>query len=131
MKSLIVTLMCFAAGFAHAGTVTIEPTPCVNAYYCLNAKNSANEPINVVTYSQHYGRLVMLINNVTWDSGLWALLGYGTALVNVPLYDGISVIHVSITFAGGQITGPCVQEGRVCVFPRAPVSIESGTIVTP
>jgi hypothetical protein len=131
MKGLILSLMCFAAGFAHAGTVTIEPTPCVNAYYCLNVNNSANEPINVITYSQHYGRLVMFINNVVWDSGLWALLGYGTALVNVPLYDGTRVIHVSITFAGGQVTGPCVQQGRVCVFPHAPVSIEGGAIVTP
>ena len=131
MKGLILSLMCFAAGLAHAGTVTIEPTPCVNAYYCLNVNNSANEPINVVTYSQHYGRLVMFINNVVWDSGLWALLGYGTALVNVPLYDGTRVIHVSITFAGGQVTGPCVQQGRVCVFPHAPVSIEGGAIVTP
>jgi hypothetical protein len=131
MKGLILSLMCFATAFAHAGTVTIEPTPCMNAYYCLNVNNSANEPIEVITYSEHYGRLVVFINNVVWDSGLWALLGYGTTLVNVPLYDGTSVIHVSITFAGGQVTGPCVREGRVCVYPHAPVSIVGGTIVTP
>jgi hypothetical protein len=131
MKGLILSLMCSATAFARAGTVTIEPTPCMNAYYCLNVNNSANEPIEVITYSEHYGRLVVFLNNVVWDSGLWALLGYGTTLVNVPLYDGTSVIHVSITFAGGQVTGPCVREGRVCVYPHAPVSIVGGTIVTP
>lgn len=131
MKGLILALMSLSAGVAHAGTVTIEPTPCSNAYYCTNVNNSANEPIEVVNYSQHYGRLVMFINNVVWDSGLWALLGYGTNLVNIPLYDGVAVIRVSISFTGGQVTGPCVQQGRVCVFPHAPVSIVGGTILTP
>jgi hypothetical protein len=131
MKGLILGLMSLAAGFAYADTVTILPTPCLNAYYCTNVNNSANEPIEVVTYSQHYGRLVVFINNVVWDSGLWALLGYGTNLVNIPLYDGVAVIYVSISFTGGQITGPCVQQGRVCVYPHAPVSIVGGTIVTP
>ena len=131
MKGLILGLISLAAGSAHADVVTIEPTPCSNAYYCTNVNNSASEPIEVVTYNQHYGRLVVFINNVVWDSGLWALLGHGTNLVNIPLYDGAAVIYVSISFTGGQITGPCVQQGRVCVYPHAPVSIVGGTISTP
>jgi hypothetical protein len=138
MKGLILGLMSLAAGFAHAGTVTIEPTPCLNAYYCTNVNNSAREPIPVITYSPHYGRLVVLIGGtalggyVIWDSGLWALLGYyGTNLVNIPLYDGVAMIYVSVSFTGGQVTGPCVQQGHVCVFPHAPISIVGGRIVTP
>jgi hypothetical protein len=131
MKGLILGLMCFASGLAHAGTVTLEPTNCLNAYYCTNVNNSANEPIEVITYNQHYGRLVVFIDNVVWDSGLWALLGQGTNLVNIPLYDGAAVIYVSVGFKGGQVTGPCVQQGHVCVYPHAPVSIVGGSIVSP
>jgi hypothetical protein len=131
MKGLILGLMCLAAGLAQAGTVTILPTNCANAYYCTNVNNSANEPIEVINYSTHYGRLVVFINNVVWDSGLWALVGYGTNLVNIPLYDGAAMIYVSVSFTGGEVTGPCVRQGRVCIFPHAPVSITSGAIVTP
>jgi hypothetical protein len=131
MKGLVLVLICLAAGVAHAGTVTIEPTRCASAFYCSNVNNSANEPIEVLNYNQHYGRLVVFINNVVWDSGLWALLGYGTSLTNIPLSDGTDVIYVSVTFTGGQVTGPCVRQGRVCIFPRAPASVTGGTIVTP
>jgi hypothetical protein len=128
MKSLLLSLLLIGA--AHAGTVTIDPSPCAYAYYCVNVANSAGEPIEVVSYNQHYGRLTVFINNVVWDSGLWALVGQGVNLVSVPLYNGSAVIYMSVDFTGGQVTGPCVQSGRVCVFPRAPVSIVGGSIVS-
>jgi hypothetical protein len=133
MKASALGWMCLAAGIAPAATtVTLENTQCVNAYYCTDVNNSANEPIEVITYNQHYGRLVVFIDNVVWDSGLWALLGLGTTLVNIPLTDGTGdSITVSVTFTGGQVTGPCVQQGRVCIFPHAPVFITDGSIVTP
>lgn len=130
MKFIGLVLL-LVSGFATASTITLDPTPCLNAYYCTNVVNSANEPIAVITYNQHYGRLSAIIDGVLWDSGLWALLGQGTDLVNVPLYNGAEVIHVTVDFAGGQVTGPCIQQGRVCIFPHAPVTIASGSIVTP
>jgi hypothetical protein len=129
MKALFLSLLLI--GSAHAGTVALEPSPCSSTYYCQNVANSAGESIAVITYSQHYGRLSAMIDGVLWDSGLWALLGQGTTLVNVPLYNGSEVIYMSIDFTGGQITGPCAREGRVTVCPRAPVYIVSGSIATP
>lgn len=136
MKGIFLSLALLTAGFAHAGTVTIEPTGCINAYYCMAVTNDANESVAVITYSPHYGRLSAIINGVLWDSGLWALGSYNgplqptVTLTNIPLTDGSGdTIYMSIEFAGGVGIPPCHQQGRVCVMPHSPVTIVSGSIV--
>lgn len=135
LKSIAVAaLMAFGVA-AHAGTVTLQPSSCSSAYYCGPVANSGGESITVLVYSPHYGRVTSYINGVLWDTGLYALGSYNGAvqptetLTSVPMYNGEGgIIHLTIEFEGGQTIGPCRQEGRVCVFPTAPVSIVSGTI---
>src|SRR6266404_3952307 len=126
MRKLTLALAITAAlvSSAHAETVvTLEPSSCTQTFICPNVPNDSGQSIDYIAYSSRYGRLSASINGVLWDSGLWAVLGQGPAFTSVPLYDGTGVIYLTITFAGGQVTGPCVQSGRVCVFPRAPVTI--------
>lgn len=129
MKGLILALLMI--GTAHAGTVTLDPSPCDQASYCTDVGNDASESILIV-YSKQYGRLVILVDGAMWDSGIYALPRYGSdVLVSVPLYDGLgNIMYASITFAGGEVTGKCRQSGRVCVFPHAPRYIASGSLVT-
>jgi len=141
MKLIAMLGLMLMGAMARAGsTVTLEPStsPCLNAYYCTNVANSANEDIAVIIYSMHYGRLSAIIDGVLWDSGLWALgsnngaVQPSVSLTLVPLYNGGGgIIYMSIEFTGGQVTGPCHQQGRVCVFPHAPVNIVSGSISIP
>lgn len=141
MKLIAMLGLMLMGAMAHArSTVTLEPStsPCLNAYYCTNVANDADENILFVTYSMHYGRLSAYIDGVLWDSGLWALGSNNGAvqptatLTDVSLYNGNGgVIYMTIEFTGGQVTGPCHQSGRVCVFPHAPVNIASGSISIP
>ena len=133
MKGLLLGLMMmgsFGWGIANAGTVTLEQSACDQASYCSPVANDAGDSILVV-YAKQYGRLVAYVNSTFWDSGIWALPRNGSdVLVNVPLYDSEgAVLYATLTFEGGEVTGPCVHGGRVCVFPRAPRYIASGTLV--
>jgi hypothetical protein len=138
MKGFLLALM-MVSGAASAGTIMLERTgPCLYAYYCQNVNNGGGEAIPDLVYSPHYGRLSGTINGEFWDTGIYALganlpSGLPTVtLTSVPLYDAAgNVIYVTVTFVGGQVTGPCHQSGRVCVFPHAPVYLTAGTIVTP
>jgi hypothetical protein len=136
MKGLILALM-MVSGVASAGTITLEQTgPCLYAYYCLNAANDAGANIGDIVYSTQYGRLSAMIDGVPWDSGIgtvYEALGQpAITLTSIPLHNGLGgTIYVTVNFQGGQVTGPCHQSGRVCVFPHAPVYLTGGKIVTP
>jgi hypothetical protein len=134
---VLIGLMGMMGAAARAGTVNLQNTgPCLDAYYCSNVNNDAALNIAVITYSPHYGRLTAIIDNVVWDSGLYALGSFnGTEptsfVVNATLYDNAgNAMTVSVDWTGGEVTGKCHQQGRVCVYPHAPVYITSGTLVT-
>jgi hypothetical protein len=133
-------LVCLAAAdFAQAGTVTLEQTgPCYYAYFCNGVNNDAGESIGYIVYSPHYGRVTAAIDGVYWDTGLYALGSNNGAiqstvtLTSVALYDPEGhVIYLTVSFTGGQTTGPCRQSGRVCVYPKAPVYLTGGSVFTP
>lgn len=124
---MLLSIGAFSA--AHAATVTLYTSPCSQASYCSEVINDAGSDITVV-YAKQYGRLSAMIDGVLWDSGIYALPRNGSdVLVSVPLYDGAgNVLYATITFTGGQVTGPCRQSGRVCVFPHAPRYLDNGTL---
>ncbi len=146
MHVLVAGLLSLLAlsSLSQAETITLERTgPCLSAFYCSNVANDAGDTIPAVIYSANYRRVIVDLGGsadggfTTWDSGLYAVKsavssgppGYTTTLTNVPLYDGAgNVLIATLQFQGGQVTGPCHQNGRVCIFPHAPVYLVSGTL---
>lgn len=134
ISALILLTLGALVGFvsqAHASTITLEQSLCDQASFCSPVANDAGDNILVV-YAKQYGRLTVYVNSTIYDSGIWALLNAGDVLVSVPVHDGVGhILYATITFTGGQVTGPCHQSGRTCVFPHAPRYLASGTLVSP
>jgi hypothetical protein len=90
-----------------------EVCPGRNSPICYNVPNDAGATVAYIDWASQYRRLIISLNGVTYDSGLWAV----NSLTNVTLYAGngapLYVTGLSFTF----VTHRCVQEGRVCVSP--------------
>lgn len=117
-----------------SNSVTLEQTPCTGTTICYDVTNNSNLNIDYLSYSSHYRRLTVSINNTIYDSGLWATTAVITvnaptsvaSLANVPLYGPNSdILYVTVNIS--TTSHPCVQSGRVAVCPVT-VILQSGTI---
>jgi hypothetical protein len=123
MGSLSLLLACATAQATtiHLGT----DTACDSAYICTNVPNDADAHIAYIDWAAHYERVIVSLNGVTYDSGLWA----AKAPTNVAAYaPSGAVIYVTLNFE--TVQSPCVREGRGIVCPLD-VTLVGGTLVTP
>lgn len=125
MKSLfLIFALVLGCSLAKAGTITLSSTACTATNICYDVQNDAGKTIDYLNYSAHYGRLLVSMDGVIYDSGLGSA---SSSLQNVPLYSpyGESVIYVTVDFS--QVHKPCVRSGRVTVCPVV-ITLTSGTI---
>jgi hypothetical protein len=102
-------------------TVILAKTPCTSSYVCSNVKNTGGLNIEYLDDNPNYQRLVVNINGVVYDSGLYL----AKVPVNVPLYGPNDVVYATVNIS--VTIGPCVRSGRVTVCPKT-VVLESGSL---
>lgn len=125
MRAITPAVLLLASLTAQAETITLSADACTSTHICWNVPNDANATIAYVDWASQYRRLLVSVNGITYDSGLYAVSG----LSNVPLYapDG-SVLYATINFS--EVRKPCVRSGRVTVCPVI-VTLTGGMLVTP
>jgi hypothetical protein len=128
MKSLFLTALLFSGIAAAQTTVTLQPEDCTATNICFSVPNDAGVTIDYISDAIQYRLLVVEVNGVQYDSGLWTLNGQMNQS-NVTLYapDGSSLV-ASVVFT--VTTGKCVRSGRATVCPRH-VTLTGGTLVLP
>ena len=121
-----IALLCLLACPAvYAGTITLGSDSCLASYICSNVPNDAGATVAYVDWAHQYNRLLVSLNGVTYDSGLWMVSTPTNAALYAP--DG-SVIYATLEFS--IVRKPCVREGRATVCPVI-VTLNGGTLVTP
>lgn len=126
MKFLLALVLSIAATVAVAGTVNLGSETCSNNQVCLNVPNDSGLTIDWISDANQYQRLLVSINGDVYDSGLWG----APNLSAFTLYDGAGHVltgSLSITITHAA---KCVQEGRVCVFPKT-VTLNGGSLYLP
>lgn len=124
MKSFLFVFL-LTGGMASAETINLQGVACTRTNICEEVPNDAGAAVDFISDATQYKRLLVSLNGMVYDSGIWKVTG---PLTNVPLYaaDGSEMLAtLDIQVVQGT---KCVQEGRVCVFPRT-VTLISGTLV--
>lgn len=113
MKILAILAALSMAGVANAQTVTLGSEPCTRNQICYSVPNSGGLEINYIDWASQYGRLIISIGTVQYDSGLYAYPNLTAFTIYSPTGQPLSgSLNISISY------GKCVQEGRVAVCPK-------------
>ena len=97
MKAVIFSALLFAM---PVQAWNLLPSPCTGTQVCTNPANDAGLDVDYVSVSGYYGRVLLSVAGVVYDSGPKAILPTGyTNISNLTLYalDGSSVI-VNLAF---------------------------------
>ena len=97
------------ASSAEAATVTLIPQTCGTTQTCTNVSNTSGLNLVYLNVSSTYGRAVLDINGVLFDSGLHMVPNY-LNLQNVPLYDPAG--HTVLLTASFSVYYTRVVSGR-------------------
>ena len=88
-KSLAILVLSMASLTANAEDITLSAEPCTATRICYNVPNDGGLTIDYLTASAQYGRVIISIDGVTYDSGLYAVYPMPElTLSNVRLYAG-------------------------------------------
>lgn len=102
---------CLVMGAAKAETInSTAPVDCGTLRQCAVVPNDAGESVTALDAAAQYGRVLVTINGVTYDSGLYVVLPMGDSFANVLLYgsDGSSA-RISASYTSYRT---CNHTGR-------------------
>jgi hypothetical protein len=112
MKTAIIAVL-FLSGLsqiAKADTITLGSADCGTLRQCAVVPNNASVSVTALDAASQYGRVLVTIDDVTYDTGLWVVYPMGASFSNVRLIgsDGTS-IQLSAVYTSYKT---CNQVGR-------------------
>jgi len=106
---------------ALLGIVLLSKTSCTATYVCFNVPNNGNISIDYLADNPTYQRIVVSVDGVLYDSGLYN----AKSQTNVPLYGPNDVVYATVNLS--VKIGTCVRSGKATVCPRT-VTLLSGSL---
>lgn len=103
MKAATLAFALLFSGAALADTITLAtagPVDCGTLRQCATVPNDVGVSVTALNAAAQYGRVLVTIGDVKYDSGLYIVLPMGDSFANVLLYgsDG-SLVHITASYS--------------------------------